>query len=117
MSTQETAVTKSDLAVVREAIDLVTPLGVRLVSIKAILDKIGDLEERYRAAQSSLEQLEKLVADEGRKWEARRDELKHTQDEIVEKRKVEVELDNRIELKRQQLNQIETTIKARLEAA
>jgi predicted RNase H-like nuclease (RuvC/YqgF family) len=82
MTKQETstrAVTKSDLTVVGEAIDLTYPLYSRLIQIKVVLNEIGALEQRYRDIQRSIENLEAAEAEQAKQFEATRTEFAREQ--------------------------------------
>jgi hypothetical protein len=79
MTKETRAVTKSDLTVVGEAIELTYPLYSRLIQIKVILNEIGALEQRYRDVQRSIENLEATLAEDTRQWEAKRAEFAYAE--------------------------------------
>ena len=117
MASNRVAVTKSDLTVVSEAIDLVWPLHDRLVQIAVMLKECGVLEQRYRDVQRSIENLEAALAEDTRQWEAKRAEFASMQKEREEQI---IKLDIVLRDQRQEiaaLNDIIKSHRANLEAA
>jgi chromosome segregation ATPase len=115
--TSNRSVTRSDLDLVVAAIDLAGPLHSRLVQIAVILKEVGNLEQRYRDVQRSIQNLEATLAEETRQWEAKRAEYAS-----MEKQREEqiIKLDIVIKDQRQEVARLNDSIKhlrANLEAA
>jgi predicted RNase H-like nuclease (RuvC/YqgF family) len=109
MTKQETrAVTKSDLTVVGEAIDLTYPLYSRLIQMKVFLNEIGALEQRHRDVAQSIKNLEATLAEEARQWEAKRTEYAREQKQREEQI---IKLDIVIKDQRQEVARLNDSIK------
>jgi predicted RNase H-like nuclease (RuvC/YqgF family) len=72
-------VTKSDVDTVAAAAEAVQPLYQKLLTIQIILREIGNLEQRYRDVQRSIDNLEATLAEDTRQWEAKRAEFAREQ--------------------------------------